>query len=52
LKRSSAKTKNGFRQKRSTESQILTIRRIIEGIKAKNLLAVLMFIDFSKAFDC
>lgn len=45
------KNQNGFRQKRSTEGQILTIRRIIEGIKAKNLTAVLMFIDFSKAFD-
>ena len=25
--------------------------RIIEGVKAKNLKAVLVFVDFSKAFD-
>ena len=42
---------NGFRKKRSTVSQILTIRRIIEGVKARNLPAVLLFVDFSKAFD-
>lgn len=45
------KNQNGFRQKRSTVGQILTIRRLIEGIKAKNLEATLVFIDFSKAFD-
>ena len=32
-------------------SQILTIRRILEGIHAKNLDATILFIDFSKAFD-
>ena len=42
---------NGFRKGRGTVSQILTIRRIIEGVKAKNLKAVLTFIDFKKAFD-
>ena len=42
---------NGFREGRGTVSQILTIRRIIEGVKAKNLKAVLTFIDFKKAFD-
>ena len=31
--------------------QILTIRRILEGVRANNLPAVLLFIDFSKAFD-
>ena len=45
------KNQNGFRQNRSTSGQILTIRRILEGVKAKNLPAVLLFIDFSKAFD-
>ena len=29
----------------------LTIRRILEGVRAKNLQATLLFIDFSKAFD-
>ena len=42
---------NGFWQNRSTSGQILFVRRIIEGVKAKNLPAVLLFIDFSKAFD-
>ena len=36
---------------RSTIGQILTVRRIIEGVRAKNLEAVLLFVDFSKAFD-
>ena len=31
------KNQNGFRRNRSTTSQILTIRRILEGVRAKNL---------------
>ena len=42
---------NGFRPKRSTVAQILTLRRIIEGGKANNIEAVMTFIDFKKAFD-
>ena len=42
---------NGFRPKRTTVAQVLALRRIIEGVKANNLPAVLTFIDFSKAFD-
>ena len=45
------KNQNGFRRNRSTTSQILTIRRILEGVQAKNLLATLLFVDFTKAFD-
>ena len=45
------KNKNGFRTNRSTNGQILTVRRIIERVKAKNLPATLLFIDFSKAFN-
>ena len=45
------KNQNGFRKNRSTLGQILTIRRILEGIKSKNLPLTLLFIDFSKAFD-
>ena len=42
---------NGFRSGRTTLGQILALRRLIEGIKSKNLKAVITFIDFSKAFD-
>ena len=42
---------NGFRRNRSTTSQILTIRRILEGVWAKNLQATLLFVDFTKAFN-
>ena len=42
---------NGFRSGRSTLAQILALRRLLEGIKAKQLQAVLTFVDFSKAFD-
>ena len=45
------KNQNGFRRNRSTTSQILTIRRILEGVRAKNLLATLLFVDFTKVFD-
>ncbi len=31
--------------------KILTIRRILEGVRAKNLQATLIFVDFNKAFD-
>ena len=29
----------------------MTIRRIIEGVRAKNLQATILFVDFTKAFD-
>ena len=45
------KNQNSFRRNRSTTSQILTIRRILEGVRAKNLQATLLFVDFTKAFD-
>ena len=45
------KNQNGFRRNRSTTSQILTIRRILEGVREKNLQATLLFVDFTKAFD-
>ena len=45
------KNQNGFRRNRSTTSQILTIRRILEGVRAKNLQATLLFVYFTKAFD-
>ena len=45
------KNQNGFGRNRSTTSQILTIRRILEGVRAKNLHATILFVDFTKAFD-
>ena len=45
------KNQNGFRRNRSTTSQILTIRRILEGVLAKNLQVTILFVDFTKAFD-
>ena len=45
------KNQNGFRRNRSMTSQILTIHRILEGVRAKNLQATLLFVDFTKAFD-
>ena len=45
------KNQNGFRRNRSTTSQILTIRRILEGGRAKDLQATIFFVDFTKAFD-
>ena len=45
------KNQNGFRRNRSTTSQILTIRGILEGVRAKNIQATLIFVDFIKAFD-
>ena len=42
---------SGFIQERTTVGQILAIRRILEGVKSKNVPVVFTFIDFKKAFD-
>lgn len=44
-------TKTKYFLGRSTVSQILTLRIIVEEIKTKNLSVALIFIDFRKAFD-
>ena len=45
------KNQNGFQRNRSATSQILTIRRILESVRAKSLEATLLFVDFNRAFD-
>ena len=45
------KNEHGFRRNRSTTSQILTISRILEGVRVKNLQATILFVDFTKAFN-
>ena len=45
------KNKNGIRSGRTTTSQILALRRLIEGVKENNLEAILIFIAFKKDFD-
>ena len=42
---------NGFRQSRSTSAHILALRRIVEEVLNHKKEAVLVFIDFRKAFD-
>ena len=45
------KNQNGFRSGRSTLSQLLFVRRILEEARNFSLEAVLVFVDFKKAFD-
>ena len=45
------KNQNGFRRNRATTSQILTVRRILEGVRSKILQVTILFVDFTKAFD-
>ena len=45
------KNQNGFRRNRFTTTQILIIRRILEGVRAKYLQATILFVNFTKAFD-
>lgn len=42
---------NGFRSDRSTITQALALRRILEGVKHYRLPSIMEFIEFSKAFD-
>lgn len=45
----SLKNQNGYLKTWSATGHIWTIRKIIEGVRNRNLTAVLLFIDFSKA---
>ena len=42
---------NSFRPKRGPPSHILSLRRLIEGVKSHNLKVIITFVDFKKAFD-
>ena len=42
---------NGFRPGRSTTAHILALRRVIEGVRSHNQKAIIVFVDFKKAFD-
>ena len=42
---------NGLRPERSTTAHILALRRLIEGVKIHNRKAIILYIDFKKAFD-
>ena len=44
------KNQNDFRRNQFTTSQILTVRRILEGVCAKPLEVTILFLDFSRAF--
>ena len=45
------KNQNGFQRNRSTTSQILTIRRILDDVRAKSLQPIILFVNFTKTFD-
>ena len=45
------KNQNGFLMNRSTTSQILTIRRNLEGVWVKDLETTILFVNFTKGFD-
>ena len=42
---------NGFRPGRTTTAHILALRRVIEGVKSHNQKAIILYVDFKKAFD-
>ena len=42
---------NGFRPGRTATAHILALRRIIEGVKMYNKKAIILYVDFKKAFD-
>ena len=45
------RNQNGFRKDRSTPSQILSLRRIVEEMLNANKDFTIVFVDFMKAFD-
>lgn len=47
----SGKKQNGFRRGQLTTGKISTFHKNFKSLKSKYLNAVLLFVDFSKAFD-
>ena len=45
------RNQNGFRRGRTTISQILSLRRIVEEMRNANKEMTIVFVDFKKAFD-
>ena len=45
------KNQNGFRPVKSTTTHILALCRLIEGVKSKNMNAIITYVDFRKALD-
>ena len=42
---------NGFRPGRNTTTHILALRRLLEGVRSHNRKAIVLYVDFRKAFD-
>ena len=42
---------NGFRPRKSTMTHILALRKLIEGVKFKNMNAIITYVEFRKAID-
>ena len=42
---------HGFRPKRTTVAQILSLRSVIEGVRRNNLKGITTFVDLKNAFD-
>ena len=42
---------NGFRPGRSTTAHLMALRRLIEGVKSHNKKAIILYVDFKRAFD-
>ena len=45
------KNQNDFSPGKSRTTHILTLRRLIEEVKSKNMNSIITYIDFRKAFD-
>ena len=51
MRKSFERTEMAFRETDARTSQILTLRRILEGARAKNLQTTILFVNFSKVCE-